>query len=256
MVAEAAVAITAGLIAASIALVGFGLDSVIELFSAAIVIWQLRGEIAGQDRQTRAVRLIGVTFFALAAYLTVDSIRDLATAAVGQVPPLHLPVPLGDVGRVGQFGVGPLPVPHLPPGVPRVAQDRGDSAQRPRRADRCGFRAGSAADGHGTPASFSARAIRATLCPASRCANIHLTTCAVSGSGSRRCARRPHAACALFGCGPASASRYPYGGRPPRYRPCRVCSAIAVRTLMLVLVISRLDERPSIVIAHSSCSQP
>jgi divalent metal cation (Fe/Co/Zn/Cd) transporter len=81
MVAEAAVAITAGLAAASIALVGFGLDSVIEMFSAAIVIWQLRGEIAGQDRETRAVRLIGVTFFALAAYLTVQSIRDLATAA-------------------------------------------------------------------------------------------------------------------------------------------------------------------------------
>jgi divalent metal cation (Fe/Co/Zn/Cd) transporter len=81
MAAEGAVAITAGLVAASIALVGFGLDSVIELFSAAIVIWQLRGEIAGQDRQTRAVRLIGVTFFALAAYLTVDSIRDLAAQA-------------------------------------------------------------------------------------------------------------------------------------------------------------------------------
>jgi len=81
MVAEAAVALTAGLLAASIALVGFGLDSVIELLSATIVIWQLRGEIAGQDRETRAVRLIGVTFFALAAYLTVDSIRDLATQA-------------------------------------------------------------------------------------------------------------------------------------------------------------------------------
>ena len=81
MVAEAAVAITAGLAAASIALVGFGLDSVIELISATIVIWQLRGEITGQDRQTRAIRLIGVTFFALAAYLTIDSIRDLATHA-------------------------------------------------------------------------------------------------------------------------------------------------------------------------------
>jgi len=78
---------------------------------------------------------------------------------------------------------------------------------------RCGFRAGSAADGHGTSASFSARAIRARLCPASRWANIHATTCAVPGSGSKRCARRPQAACALFGCGPASPSRYPYGGR-------------------------------------------
>jgi divalent metal cation (Fe/Co/Zn/Cd) transporter len=81
MVAEAAVAITAGLLAASIALVGFGLDSVIELISATIVIWQLRGEITGQDRQTRAIRLIGATFFALAAYLTIDSIHDLATQA-------------------------------------------------------------------------------------------------------------------------------------------------------------------------------
>ena len=47
MVAEATVAITAGLVAVAFALVGFGLDSVLELLSAAIVIWQLRGEIAG-----------------------------------------------------------------------------------------------------------------------------------------------------------------------------------------------------------------
>jgi hypothetical protein len=59
---------------------------------------------------------------------------------------------------------------------------------------RCGFRLGSAADGHGIPASFKARVIRATLCPASRWANIHATTGAVSGSGSSRCARRPQEA--------------------------------------------------------------
>jgi divalent metal cation (Fe/Co/Zn/Cd) transporter len=81
MVAEAAIAITAGAIAASIALIGFGLDSVIELFSAGVVIWQLRGEMTGQDRQTRATRLIGGTFFALAAYLAAESIRDLAAGA-------------------------------------------------------------------------------------------------------------------------------------------------------------------------------
>lgn len=81
MVIEASVAITAGVLASSIALTGFGLDSVIEFFSAAIVVWQLRGEIAGQDRETRAVRLIGVTFFALAAYLTAQAISDLVTRA-------------------------------------------------------------------------------------------------------------------------------------------------------------------------------
>jgi divalent metal cation (Fe/Co/Zn/Cd) transporter len=75
MAVEAAVAIASGVIASSIALVGFGLDSVIEFFAAAVVVWQLRG--AGQERETRAVRLIGVTFFALAAYLAADSIHDL-----------------------------------------------------------------------------------------------------------------------------------------------------------------------------------
>jgi divalent metal cation (Fe/Co/Zn/Cd) transporter len=42
---------------------------------------QLRGETAGQDRDTRAVRLVGVTFFALAAYLTAEGIASLVTAA-------------------------------------------------------------------------------------------------------------------------------------------------------------------------------
>jgi divalent metal cation (Fe/Co/Zn/Cd) transporter len=81
MTAEAAVAITAGVLASSIALTGFGLDSVIEFFAAAVVIWQLRGEIAGEERETAAVRLIGVTFFALAVYLAVEGIRDLVTGA-------------------------------------------------------------------------------------------------------------------------------------------------------------------------------
>ena len=79
MTAEAAVAITAGVLASSIALTGFGLDSVIEFFAAAVVVWQLRGD--GEERETRAVRLIGVTFFALALYLAVEGIRGLVTHA-------------------------------------------------------------------------------------------------------------------------------------------------------------------------------
>jgi len=50
----------------------------------------------------------------------------------GQVPPLHRPVTQPRVGRVDQVGVGSLPVPHLPPGVPRVGEDRRHRAQRPR----------------------------------------------------------------------------------------------------------------------------
>jgi hypothetical protein len=76
MAAEAAAAITADVIALSIALAGSGLDMVIEFFAAAIVAWQLRS--GDEDRETRAVRLAGVTFFALAVYLAIESIRDLA----------------------------------------------------------------------------------------------------------------------------------------------------------------------------------
>jgi len=79
MMIEAALAVTAGILAASIALAGFGLDSVTEFFSALIVVWQLHGQ--GQERETRAVRLIGVTFFALAAYLAAEGIRDLTSQA-------------------------------------------------------------------------------------------------------------------------------------------------------------------------------
>ncbi len=83
MTVEAAVAIISGIIAASIALVGFGVDSVIESFAAAVVIWQLRG--GGEERETRAVHLIGITFFVLAAYLAAESIQDL----IGHARPEH-----------------------------------------------------------------------------------------------------------------------------------------------------------------------
>jgi divalent metal cation (Fe/Co/Zn/Cd) transporter len=79
MTVEAAVAIASGIIASSIALVGFGLDSVIEFFAATVVIWQLRG--GGEQRETRAVRLIGVTFFVLTAYLVAESTHDLIARA-------------------------------------------------------------------------------------------------------------------------------------------------------------------------------
>jgi hypothetical protein len=76
-VIEGVVAVTAGLAANSIALIGFGIDSAIEVFAASVVIWQLRG--GAQTRQQLALRLIGLTFFALASYVAFESIRDLIT---------------------------------------------------------------------------------------------------------------------------------------------------------------------------------
>lgn len=77
---EAAVSIAAGLAAASIALVGFGFDSSIEGFAASVVVWQVRGA-GDKHRERRALELIAVTFFVLAAYIVFESVRDLATNA-------------------------------------------------------------------------------------------------------------------------------------------------------------------------------
>lgn len=90
MTAEAAVAITAGVLASSVALTGFGLDSVIEFFAAAAVIWELRGQ--REDRQARALKLIGITFFALAAYLTAESVHDLVSHARSGQPAAGLAI--------------------------------------------------------------------------------------------------------------------------------------------------------------------
>lgn len=78
-VIEAVIAITEGARVSSTALVGFGLDSVIEVSSAAAVAWQF----AGKDPEARekvALRIIAVSFFALAGYVGIESIRFLAGA--------------------------------------------------------------------------------------------------------------------------------------------------------------------------------
>jgi divalent metal cation (Fe/Co/Zn/Cd) transporter len=68
---EAVVAIIAGRAAGSLVLVGFGLDSTIEVASAAVIIWQFSGR--DEEREQRALRLISVSFFALAVYVTAQT---------------------------------------------------------------------------------------------------------------------------------------------------------------------------------------
>jgi divalent metal cation (Fe/Co/Zn/Cd) transporter len=92
-VVEAAVAITAGKIASSTALIGFGLDSVVEVASAAAVAWQF-GAADPYRRERVTLRLIACSFFALAAYVTVESVRALAGAAEAD----HSPVGIGLAG--------------------------------------------------------------------------------------------------------------------------------------------------------------
>ncbi|WP_132123093.1 cation transporter [Actinocrispum wychmicini] len=75
-VIEAIVAITAGTVASSTALIGFGLDSVIEVASATAVAWQFSGKDP-EARERVALKVIAVSFFALALYVTVESVRSL-----------------------------------------------------------------------------------------------------------------------------------------------------------------------------------
>lgn len=86
-VVEAVVAISAGTIASSTALIGFGLDSVIEVASATAVAWQFSGKDP-EARERTALKIIAVSFFALAAYVTVESVRAL----FGADPAEHSPV--------------------------------------------------------------------------------------------------------------------------------------------------------------------
>src|SRR5581483_12422139 len=77
-VIEAAVAILAGVVAGSVALVGFGADSVIEAAAGLVVLWLIPGERLSSHRAERgAQQLIAASFLALALYVTVESARDL-----------------------------------------------------------------------------------------------------------------------------------------------------------------------------------
>ena len=78
---EAVLTIGLGIVAGSLALVGFGMDSIVEIFASAIVIWHFN-PVADHEREGRerlALRLVAVAFLLLAAVLIVASLRDLLT---------------------------------------------------------------------------------------------------------------------------------------------------------------------------------
>lgn len=87
---ESVVAITAGVAAGSVALVGFGLDSVVEVSSGLIILWQFR-HVLPESRERHALRMLAVSFFALAAYVGVESVRSL----LGDAEPESSPVGIG-----------------------------------------------------------------------------------------------------------------------------------------------------------------
>jgi divalent metal cation (Fe/Co/Zn/Cd) transporter len=83
---EAIIALAAGTVASSTALVGFGLDSVVEVASAAAVAWQFSGKDP-EAWERHALKVIALSFFALAAYVTAESVRSLlGTDSAGHSP--------------------------------------------------------------------------------------------------------------------------------------------------------------------------
>ena len=89
-VVEAFIAISAGVAAGSVALVGFGLDSTVEVSSGLIILWQFAHRIP-ETRERQALRLMAFSFFTLAAYVAVESVRAL----LGDAEPDPSPVGIG-----------------------------------------------------------------------------------------------------------------------------------------------------------------
>jgi divalent metal cation (Fe/Co/Zn/Cd) transporter len=88
---EVVVTISLGIVSGSLALVAFGLDSLIEVFASMVVVWHLRDGASPSAHRTRlALRLIAAAFIVLAGYLLVASVRSLAIGATPESSPIGI----------------------------------------------------------------------------------------------------------------------------------------------------------------------
>ena len=94
-VLEAAIAIAAGLAAGSVALLGFGLDSAIEVSSAVIILWQFRHALP-ESRERAALRAIAVSF-ALAAYVSYEAVRTLVSGTDPDSSPVGIGLAIASI---------------------------------------------------------------------------------------------------------------------------------------------------------------
>ena len=82
---ESIVGIIAGVLAGSVALISFGIDSVIEVASSLVLVWRLSDASAAENREQFAHRLVGVCFLALALYVSFEALKDLLTRSSPRV---------------------------------------------------------------------------------------------------------------------------------------------------------------------------
>jgi divalent metal cation (Fe/Co/Zn/Cd) transporter len=91
-IVEAVLAISAGLLAGSTALLGFGADSVVESLSSIVLLWRLRSHALGTRREGLALRLVGVSFLVLAAWVAYDALSSIVGREVPEASPLGIGV--------------------------------------------------------------------------------------------------------------------------------------------------------------------
>jgi divalent metal cation (Fe/Co/Zn/Cd) transporter len=106
MSVEGAVAITAGILAGSIALVGFGLDSAVEGFASVIIIWRFTGSrVMSPGAEHRAQKLVAIQFFVLAPYVAVESVRALLGAEHPEVSLLGMALAVWSLVTMPLLGI-------------------------------------------------------------------------------------------------------------------------------------------------------
>jgi len=121
MSVEGVVAIVAGIMAGSIALVGFGLDSAVEGFASVIIIWRFTGSrVMSQTAEHRAQKFVAVQFFILAPYVGVESVRALIGAEHPDVSVLGMTLAVWSLVTMPLLGIAKQ----------RIAEEIGSAATK------------------------------------------------------------------------------------------------------------------------------
>lgn len=105
MTTEGAIGVTAGIMANSIALIGYGLDSTIEGIASVVIIWRFTGHrIHSDDAETRAQKIVAATFFLLAPHIIVAAIQHLATGNQARASWVGIGLAIVSITLMPRFG--------------------------------------------------------------------------------------------------------------------------------------------------------
>jgi divalent metal cation (Fe/Co/Zn/Cd) transporter len=105
MTVEGAVAIIAGIVAGSVALIGFGIDSAIEGFASLVIVWRFTGHrLLSEHAEQRAQRLVAIQFFLLAPYITFEALKALIAGEHPDVSPVGIALSITSLAFMPYLG--------------------------------------------------------------------------------------------------------------------------------------------------------